>query len=64
MTEFINVGTLTDLADGSIFEPGAVKTLDTKAQDDPFNQILIDEGHIVPLTDGEPKATSKKGGDK
>jgi hypothetical protein len=67
MTEFRNVGALTDLADGSILAPGEAKELDAEAQADPYNARLIEEGRIVDTTaviEEEPKATTKKGGDK
>jgi len=47
MTKFRNVGSLTDLADGSICEPGADVSLTKEAQADPHNAALIDEGHLV-----------------
>ena len=67
MTEFRNVGALTDLADGSILAPGEAKELDAEAQEDPFNARLIEEGHIVDTSatpEEAPKAAKTKGGDK
>jgi hypothetical protein len=61
MTTVKNVGALTDLADGSILEPGATKDVTAKSLGDPYNQWLIEEGRIEVVSE-EPKA--KKGGDK
>jgi len=49
MTKFRNVGGLTDLADGSIAEPGAEVSLTKDAQADPHNAALIESGRLAPI---------------
>jgi len=49
MTKYRNVGGLTDLADGSIAEPGADVNLTKEEQTDPHNAALIEDGRLVTL---------------
>jgi len=59
MTKYLNVGALTDLADGSIAEPGAEVDLDKEAQADSHNAALIESGHLV-STSAAAKATKEE----
>jgi hypothetical protein len=61
VTKFRNAGNLTDLADGSIAEPGAEVDLSKEAQNDPHNQALIESGRLVATTKAATKAANKEG---